>query len=75
MASELVSIRGDQPDDPRYAACYAGGSIFKPEEGGRFHRVEKGRRTLVNRALCILQHFGDRCKQCPNSEATLGWRP
>jgi hypothetical protein len=71
MASELVALGVDQPEDPRYAACYASGSVFKPEEGGRFHRVEKGHRRLVSRALCVLQYFESRCAKCPNSVATL----
>ncbi len=71
MASELVALGVDQPEDPRFAACYASGSVFKPEDGGRFHRVEKGHRRLVSRALCVVQHFGTRCEKCPNSVATL----
>lgn len=71
MASELVALGLDQPEDPRYAACYASGSVFKPEDGGRFHRVEKGQRRLVSRALCIVRHFGSRCDRCPNSSTQL----
>lgn len=71
MASELVALGVDQPEDPRYAACYASGSVFKPEDGGRFHRVEKGHRRLVSRALCVVKHFGTRCEKCPNAEAAL----
>lgn len=72
MATETVCLHTDIPSDPRYATCYASGSVFKPE--GRFHRVEKGRRTLVSRALCVLQHFGPKCQTCPNSQVTLTWR-
>lgn len=73
MATETVCLHTDQPADPRYATCYANGSVFKPEEGGRFHRVEKGKRTIVSRALCVIEHFGKRCRVCPNSQATLVW--
>lgn len=74
MATETVCLSTDQPNDPRYATCYANGSVFKVEEGGRFHRVEKGKRTVVSRALCVLEHFGERCKICPNSTVSITWK-
>ena len=74
MATETVCLRTDIPEDPRYAACYASGSVFKAEEGGKFHRVEKGRRTVVSRALCVMEHFGAKCRACPNHSVSLTWR-
>jgi hypothetical protein len=67
--TELVSLLKDRHDDPRYAVCYARGSIFKKE--GNFWRVERGRRTVVRRDLCATSHFGRRCKICPNHEFEL----
>ena len=66
MASELLALSVEtlRCDDPRLAVCYARGSVFKRE--GSFHRVEKGARSVVHRALCLLHHFGPRCGQCPN---------
>ncbi len=71
-ATELVSLHKDKSDDPKYAVCYARGAVFKPE--GNFHRVEKGKRSLVSRVLCITEFFGNRCKTCPNHDfsVTLG---
>ena len=63
-ATELISLRKDVSDDPRLAVCYARGSVFKQE--GHFHRVERGKRTLVSRALCLAEYFGPRCAICPN---------
>lgn len=71
MGSELIDLREDQPADPRYAACYASGSVFRNEPGNAFHLVEKGARRVVSRALCVLQTFGKKCERCPNSEATI----
>ena len=62
--TELVSLNKDKADDPRFAVCYARGSVFKPE--GHFFRVEKGKRSLVSRALCLSEYFGKRCRACPN---------
>lgn len=64
--TELVSLNKDKAEDPRFAVCYARGSVFRPE--GRFFRVEKGKRSLVSRALCLSEHFGKRCKTCPNHD-------
>jgi hypothetical protein len=64
-ATELVSLLKDQSDDPRYAVCYARG-IFRKE--GNFWRVEKGKRTLVLRTLCVLRYHGAKCALCPNVE-------
>jgi hypothetical protein len=63
-ATELISLHKDKSDDPRFAVCYARGSVFKLE--GHFHRVERGKRSLVSRALCLAEHFGNRCAICPN---------
>ncbi len=70
--TELISLNKDVCDDPRYAVCYARGSSFRKE--GNFLRVEKGKRTLVPRALCVIQHFGRRCRLCPNSEFAVTFR-
>lgn len=70
--TELVSLLKDVSDDPRLAVCYARGSVFRAE--GKFFRVEKGKRTLVLRALCVLQHYGARCRRCPNSDFVVAFR-
>jgi hypothetical protein len=67
--TELVSLKKDQSDDPRYAVCYAQGSTFRKEKN--FFRVERGKRTLVLRALCVVQHYGKRCRICPNSNIEI----
>lgn len=72
MASELIPFK-DDPGDPRFAACYARGSVFKRE--GRFLRVERGMRTIVPRALCMAAHFGSRCQACPNYHQRIVFRP
>lgn len=70
--TELVSFLKDLSPDPYHAVCYARGSVFRSE--GKFFRVEKGKRTLVPRVLCVLQHFGRRCRVCPNAEFTVTFR-
>jgi hypothetical protein len=70
--TELVALAKNKSDDPRFAVCYARGSVFKPE--GNFFRVEKGKRYLVNRALCITKYYGSRCEVCPNREFTLTFK-
>lgn len=72
MASELIPLTDDS-GDPRFAACYARGSVFKRE--GRFLRVEKGMRSIVPRALCMAAQYGNRCKICPNYNQKLVFRP
>lgn len=72
MASELVTL-DDDSGDPRFAVCYARGSVFRRE--GRFLRVERGKRTVVNRALCMAQAYEKRCLVCPNFSATLTLKP
>lgn len=67
--TELVTLNKDRADDPRYAVCYARGSVFKPD--GHFFRVEKGKRSVVLRALCLSMYYGSRCKVCPNSNFTV----
>ena len=67
--TELVSLNFDTPKDARYAVCYGRGATFKVE--GKFLRVEKGTRTVVNRALCAVSHFGKRCTICPNRSVTV----
>jgi hypothetical protein len=62
--TELVTLNKDRADDPRYAVCYARGSVFKPE--GHFFRVEKGKRSVVLRAMCLTSYYGSRCVACPN---------
>lgn len=73
MATELVTLHKDKSDDPRFAVCYARGSVFRPE--GEFMRVEKGKRTLVHVSLCLLRHFGPRCEKCPNRNIALVFGP
>jgi len=67
--TELIELHKDKAADPRYAVCYARGAAFKAE--GRFFRVEKGKRTVVLRSLCLSEYFGDRCKICPNRSFNL----
>lgn len=67
--TELVTLNKDKAADPRYAVCYARGSVFKQE--GHFFRVEKGKRAVVLRALCVALYHGNRCKICPNSSFTM----
>ena len=67
--TELVALLVDKSEDQRYAVCYARGSVFKPE--GHFHRVEKGRRSVVLKALCATTFYGKRCKVCPNYSFSL----
>lgn len=69
MATELITLKADTSDDPRFAVCYGRGATLKRE--GNFHRVEKGKRHLVHRALCVTEAFGSKCKQCPNHNAIL----
>lgn len=64
--TDLVSLRKDVAPRAGLAVCYAGGAVFRVE--GRFHRVETGKRRLVNRALCVTRFFGKRCAICPNSQ-------
>jgi hypothetical protein len=71
-STELVALRKEVSDDPRFAVCYARGSHFKRE--GNFHRVEKGQRALVSRALCVVEHFKARCLECPNHDFTVSFR-
>ena len=70
--TELISFLKDKSEDPYLAVCYARGSVFRPE--GKFFRVEKGKRTLVPRVLCVLHHYGPRCRSCPNAEFTVTFR-
>lgn len=67
--TELVTLNKDRADDPKYAVCYARGSVFRPE--GHFFRVEKGKRTVVLRAMCLSMYYGNRCKICPNKDFNL----
>jgi hypothetical protein len=67
----LVGLGKEKAHHPGFAVCYARSSVFRPE--GRLFRVEKGKRTEVNRALCIRKVFRGRCTKCPHSsfEATF----
>jgi hypothetical protein len=66
--TELVALNKDRVDDPKFAVCYARGAVFRAE--GHFFRVEKGKRAVVLRALCLDMHYGNRCKICPNRNFT-----
>lgn len=72
MATELIPIEETQGTDARLAVCYARGSVFKPE--GKFFRIEKGKRTLVSRALCMNTTFSQ-CPNCPNYHVKLKLAP
>ncbi len=65
--TELVSLLKDTSPDPSMAVCYARGTFRKE---GKFFRVQAGKRTLVNRSLCVIQHFRA-CRHCPNSEGII----
>lgn len=69
--TELVSLLKDSSPDPAFAVCYARGT-FRPE--GKFYRVEASKRTLVNRALCVVEHFSAKCRNCPNSAGLLRFK-
>jgi hypothetical protein len=71
MATELITLMGDTSGDPMLAVCYARGSVFRRE--GNFHRVEKGKRGLVNRALCVTETYGSRCRICPHHEVVFSF--
>ena len=62
----LVNLGTEKAHHPGFAVCYARSSVFKPE-GRRLVRVEKGKRTEVNRVLCLRKMFRGRCSRCPHS--------
>jgi hypothetical protein len=64
----LVGLKKEIAHHPGFAVCYARGSVFKPE--GRLFRVEKGKRAIVSRLLCLRQVFRRRCRLCPHSAFT-----
>jgi len=70
--TELITLNKDTTEDPRFAVCYARGSVFRPE--GHFFRVEKGKRSVVLRALCASLYFGRKCEICPNSRFKMRFR-
>lgn len=56
----------------KYATCYASGATFKPTgKGATTFVVERGKRRLVNRTLCVVQYFKTRCQVCPFSQGGL----
>lgn len=69
MATGQVSLKLDTSDDPRFAVCYARGSVFRPEK--EFHKVEPGMRARVHRSLCLVSYYGTRCERCPNHNLTV----
>ncbi len=66
MTTELITFNAadGKCDDPKFAVCYARGSVFRKE--GNFFRVQRGMRQVVHRSLCLVTHFGRRCEICPN---------
>lgn len=70
--TELITLNKDTSDDPHYAVCYARGSVFRKE--GHFFRVEKSKRTVVLRALCLSMFYGKKCLECPNSKFTAKFK-
>jgi hypothetical protein len=62
----LVGLGKEKAHHPGFAVCYARSSIFRPE--GRLFRVEKGKRSEVNRILCARRVFRGRCTKCPHSK-------
>lgn len=63
----LVGLAKEKAHAPGFAVCYARGTFVKQ---GRMHRVERGKRTVVSRALCVVQYHGRKCRLCPHSEFT-----
>ncbi len=74
MATETISLGEGLlcADDPVFAVCYARGATFQRE--GQLYRVEKGARTVVHRSLCLVHHYGPRCKICPNGSIVIALR-
>ena len=75
MPSELITLTVDNMrcETPQLCVCYARGSVFKKE--GNFYRVERGARSVVHRVLCLMQYYGTRCGQCPNSSIKIVLEP
>ncbi len=71
MASEIIALNEEalRCDDPRFSVCYARGSSFRKE--GKFFRVERGARNVVHRSLCLIHHYGPRCKICPHGSIVV----
>lgn len=69
MTTELIPMKKELDEDPRFAVCYARGSVFKRE--GNFLKIEKGSRSVVHRALCMTRFHGRRCGICPNNEVKV----
>jgi len=68
LATEYVSAK--------YATCYASGSHFKAtSKDATTFVVERGKRRLVNRSLCVVQYFKTRCQACPFSQGVLKLSP
>lgn len=74
-STEIVDLSKEKLSS-KYAVCYASGSSFKPvKKGSSEFVVERGSRRLVNRTLCVLEHFSSRCRACPLHEGTLRFAP
>lgn len=69
MTTELITLQRDISEDKRFATCYARGSVFRRE--GNFLKIEKGSRTVVQRALCLTRYYGKRCELCPNAAISI----
>lgn len=71
---KLIDIAKEPPHaNAGLVTCYAAGRPFRKEKGG--FRVEEGKQRLVNRALCVVQYHGRKCRICPNGGARLTFRP
>ena len=73
MAREtvLIGLAKEKAHHPGFAVCYAHGRVFRPE--GKLFRVERGKRAIVSRVLCLRLFFRGKCRKCPHSkfEATF----
>lgn len=69
--TEIVDL-AEEKTSSRYGVCYASGSTFKPTaKHATTFVVETGKRRLVSRTLCIVEHFKSRCSVCPFSKGEL----
>jgi hypothetical protein len=70
-STEIIDLAAEQVS-PKYAVCYASGSTFRPTSAGATtFMVERGKRRLVSRTLCVVQYFKTRCQVCPFSRGSL----
>jgi hypothetical protein len=70
-STEIIDLAAEKTET-KYAVCYASGSTFKPTgKGATTFIVERGKRRLVNRSLCVVQYYKTRCQVCPFSQGEV----